>query len=273
MEMPTAGPGRSRIPLPKEHGAWFMLGQCLLIGALVAGSFNMAVPLVAGSAYFFFIGLEGLKRARLRKNASETSLWRAFPRSSKLFLLASAALGAAAVLGWDRWVLVFWGFLSLLCVGAYAMLLLHRKERNTCAEWLGILGIALSAGVAWSASKGSLEEQAFYVWGICFLYFAGSVPYVRLRVKQMKHQTAPLSSRVTWARDALVYGVAALAVVAVGAGANLYGWVMVVPFLLVLVKLLWVVARDRPPRSLARVGYAEVFYSLLFTFISVAAFW
>ena len=250
-----------------------MLGQCLLIGAWVAGSFNMAVPLVALAAYLFFIGLEGLKRARLRKNANETSMWNAFPGSSKLILLASAALGAAVVLGWERWVLVFWGLLSFLCVGAYAMLLLYRKERSTGAEWLGILGITLSAGMAWSASKGRLEPQAFYVWGICFLYFAGSVPYVRLRVKQMKHRTAPLSSRVTWARDALLYGVGALGVVVVGAGADIYGWVMVVPFLLVVAKLLWVVARDKPPRSLTRVGYAEVFYSLLFTCISVAAFW
>jgi hypothetical protein len=250
-----------------------MLGQCLLIGALVAGSFNMAVPLVVVSGYLFFIGLEGLKRARLRKSSNETSLWKAFPASSKLMLLASAALGVMAVLGWDRWVLVFWGLLSLPLVGAYAMLLFYRKERGNAAKSLGILGITLSAGVAWSASTGTLEAPAFYVWGICFLYFAGSVPYVRLRVKQMKQHAAPLSSRVMWARDALLYGVAALGVVAVGAGANIYGWVMVVPFVLVLAKLLWVVAGDRPPRSLARVGYAEVFYSLLFTFISVAAFW
>jgi hypothetical protein len=250
-----------------------MLGQCLLIGAWVAGSFSIAVPLVALSAYLSFIGLEGLKRARLRMRTGDTSWWKAFPGSSKLVLLASAVLAATAVLGWDRWVLVFWALPSLLCLGAYAMLLLDRKERSTAAEWLGILGITLSAGVAWSASRGVLEPEAFYVWGICFLYFAGSVPYVRLRVKQMKHHTAPFSSRVTWARDALLYGIAALGVVAVGAGADLYQWVMVVPFLLVLLKLLWVVARDKPPRSLARVGYAEVFYSFLFTLVSVVAFW
>jgi hypothetical protein len=250
-----------------------MLGQCLLIGAWVARSFNMAVPLVVVSTYFFFIGLEGLKRARLRMNASETPLWKVFPRSSKLFLLASAALGATAVLGWDRWVLVFWGLLSLACVGAYAMLFLRRQERSAGAEWLGILGIALSAGVAWSAGTGRVEPEAFYVWGICFLYFAASVPYVRLRVKQMKHRTASLSSRVGWAKDALLYGVASLGLIAAGAGAKIFAWVMVIPFFLTLAKLIWVVARDRPPRSLAQVGYAEVFYSSVFTLLAVVAFW
>ena len=187
-----------------------MLGQCLLIGAMIAGSVGIPVLLVALSSYLFFIGLEGLKRVRLRQQADETSFSQAFPRPSKFFLLASASLGAVAVLAWSLWVLLFWGLLSLLFVGLYATLLFRRRERSTAAEWLGILGITLSAGVAWSAGTGRLEPEAFYVWGLCFLYFAGSVPYVRLRVKQMKSGTAPLLSRVTWARDALLYGVAAL---------------------------------------------------------------
>ena len=250
-----------------------MLGQCLLIGAAIAGSVRVPVLLVALSSYLFFIGLEGLKRARLRRQAGETSFSRAFPRPSKFFLLASASLGAVAVLGWSLWVLLFWGLLSLAFVGLYAMLLFRREERSAGAEWLGILGITLSAGVAWSAGTGRLEPEAFYVWGLCFLYFAGSVPYVRLRVKQMKSGTAPLLSQLTWSRDALLYAVAALAVVAVGATAGVYSWLMVVPFVLVLGKLLWVIVRGKAPRSLAQVGYGEVFYSTVFTVIAIVAFW
>ena len=113
-----------------------------------------------------------------RSGRVETSFSQAFPRPSKFFLLASASLGAVAVLAWSLWVLLFWGLLSLLFVGFYATLLFRRRERSTAAEWLGILGITLSAGVAWSAGTGRLEPEAFF--------------------------------RVTWARDALLYGVAAL---------------------------------------------------------------
>ena len=245
----------------------------MLIGALVARSFNVAVPLVVASTYCFFIGLEGLKRARLRAHADGGSLWQVFPVTSKLFLLTAAFCGAAAVWIGDRWVLVFWALLSLLCVTAYTALLVERRERSTVAEWIGILGITLSAGVAWSAGTGRFEVEAFYLWGICFLYFAGSVPYVRLRVKQMKEGTAPLRTRVHRARDALLYGVVALGLVVLGAWADSYAWVMLLPFTLTLGKLAWVVVRDRPPRSLAAVGYGEIFYASVFTLVAIVAFW
>ena len=250
-----------------------MLGQCLLIGAVVAGSFRVAVALVALSSYLFFIGLEGLKRARLRRQAGEMSFAQAFPRPSKLLLLASAGVGAAAVLGWGLWVLLFWGALSLAFVSVYAVLLLRRRERSVGAEWLGILGITLTAGVAWSAGTGRLGAEAFYVWAVCFLYFGASVPYVKLRVRQMKSGPAPLSSRIGWARNALLYGVVAVAIVAAGVRLGAYSWLMCIPFLLVLVKLVWVTVRGHAPLSLAQVGYTEVFYSTVFTVIAVAAFW
>jgi len=250
-----------------------MLGQCLLVGGVAAGGSLVAVLFVAVSSYLFFIGLEGLKRARLRQRANDVPFYLAFPRASSWFLLASAGLGLVVVVGWGRWVLFFWAALSLVCVGAYAALLFRRQERSAGAEWLGILGITLSAGVAWSAGTGRLDPVAFYVWALCFLYFAGSVPYVRLRVKQMKSGRGTFTARLSWARNALAYGTAALGLAAIGAWVGTYPWLMVVPFVLMLGKLLWVVLGGEVPRSLTRVGFAEVFYSTVFTVIAVVAFW
>ena len=88
----------------------------------------------------------------------------------------------------------------------------------------------------------------------------------------MKSGMAPLLHRMTWARNALLYGVAALAVVTVGATTSVYSWLMLVPFVFGLGTLHWVIARGKAPRSLAQVGYAEVFYSTVFTVVAIVAF-
>jgi hypothetical protein len=263
---------RANIALPREHGAWFMLGQCLVIGAATSRSFVVPVLLVILSSYSLFVGLEGLKQLRRRLQAGEArSLWD-LPRSSKIFIVASGSLGLAAVFGWGLRVLLFWGLLSLLLVSLYTVLLFRRKERSISAEGLGILGITLSAAAAWSAGTGRLGQEAFLLWGVCFVYFAGSVPYVKLRVKQMKSGPASLSSRLALARNAWIYSLLALAVVSVGVVAGEYSWLMTVPFLLLVAKIVWVTGRGKAPPSLAHVGYAEVFYSTAFTVFAILAF-
>jgi len=242
-----------------------MLGQCLVIGAAASGSFRLPVLLVFLAAYSAFIGLEGFKRLRRRFQTGEaTSLWD-LPHASRWFLLGAAVGGLLAVFGFRLHVLLFWGLLSLLLVALHTVMLFRRQERSVSAEWLGILGITLAAGVAWSAGTGRMGREAFVLWGICFLYFAGSVPYVKLRVQQMRK-----TSVSAW--SALLYAIVALALVAAGVYVGAYRWLMAIPFALLLAKIVWVTARGKAPRTLARVGYAEVAYSTLFMVIAIVAF-
>ncbi len=239
-----------------------MLGQCLVVGAAASGTFRLPVVLVILSAYSAFIGLEGFKRLRRRLQTGEAaSLWD-LPRASRWFLVGAAGAGLLAVFGFRLHVLLFWGLLSLLLVALHTVLLFRRQERSVSAEWLGILGITLSAGVAWSAGSGRMGREAFLLWGVCFLYFAGSVPYIKLRVRQMRKTSVSAGS-------ALLYSIVALACVAAGAYVGAYRWLMTIPFALLLAKILWVTARGKAPRTLAQVGYAEVFYSTVFTVMAI----
>jgi hypothetical protein len=179
--------------------------------------------------------------------------------------LAAAGFGLLAVFGFRLHVLLFWGLLSLLLVALHTVLLFRRQERSVSAEWLGILGITLAAGVTWTAGTGRIGREAFVVWGVCFLYFAGSVPYVKLRVQQMRKTSVS-------ARSALLYSIVALALVAVGAYVGAYRWLMAIPFALLLAKIVWVTVRGKAPRTLAQVGYAEVVYSTVFMVLAVVAF-
>jgi hypothetical protein len=250
-----------------------MLGHCLLIGSVIAGSLSVPVLLVIAASFLVFVGMQGVKQlARRYRRQGTVSLWD-LPLSSRLFLAAAACLGAIAVLGWRLQELLFWGALSLVLTSLYAWVLLQRKERSVLGEWLGILGITCSAGVAWTAGTGRLGTEAFLLWGMCFLFFGGSVPYVKLRVKQMKAPGGSWWSRIAMAKETLIYAGVALIVVSAGAWNGLWPALAVVPFLLLMGKVVWAIGQGKGPHRIAHVGYAEVVFSTVFAVLMVAAFW
>jgi hypothetical protein len=262
------------LPVPKEHGAWFMLGHCLLIGAFVAGSFSVPVLLIILACVLTFMAMQGLKQLARAIRRREHGVPVRLPRATAWFLAGAVLTGAAVVLGWNLGALVIWGILSIVITAAYAWVLLRRKERSVLGEWLGISGLTLSAGAVWTAGTSRFGVEGLILWGLAFLYFGGTVPYVRLRVKQMKAEMSlSLKKRIGQARNALVYSVITLAAVTLAAITDIVPFLAVLPFVVSLLKVLWTGARGEGPRKIAHVGYGEAVFSTLFAVLTIAAFW
>jgi hypothetical protein len=264
---------KSGAPVPKEHGAWFMLGHCLLIGALVSGSFGIPVLLVIAASVLVFIAMQGLKQLTRALRQREHQIPMRVPWASLGFLLAAAVAGLAAVVGWDLKVLLLWGVASLVLTAVYAWVLFQRRERSLLGEWLGIFGLTMSAGTVWTAGNGGWGREALWLWALAFLYFGGSVPYVKFRVKQMKAETTSLRSHLSYAKIALLYTFVTLAAVVFAGVNDLVPALVVVPFALSLAKVVWVTLRGQGPKRVAHVGYSEVVFSTLFAVVTIAAFW
>ncbi|MFQ5790083.1 MAG: YwiC-like family protein [Acidobacteriota bacterium] len=259
--------------VPREHGAWFMLGHCLVLGALVSGHLRMPVLLVSAASLLWFMATRGLKQLARRLRSGESLRGFRLPRPAAGFLLGSAMVGGGAVIGWGLEVLLFWAALGAGLTIVYGWVLLRRRERSLTGEWVGVVGLTLSTGPVWSAGTGRLGEEAFLLWGLAVLYFGGSVPYVRLRVRQMKSPGASFRHRLRVGRGALLYSSAALAAVVGGARGDIIPGLAVLPFVLLLAKVVWSVSRGRGPAGLVHVGYGEVVYSTVFTAITIMAFW
>ncbi len=258
-------------PVPKEHGAWFMLGHCVLIGALVAGTFRLPVLLVSLSSFLVFIAMQGLKQLARAFRRREHEIPIRLPWTSFGLLVGAAVSGWIAIVGWDLTVLFYWGAVGAVLTGIYVTLVFRRKERSLRGEWLGILGLTSAAGVVWSAGTGYWGGIGFLLWALAFLYFGGSVPYVRLRVRQMKEGVLPWTSRE--ASQALLYSSFVLLIVGWGALLQRVPSLAVVPFVLSLVKTIWALADKKVPRKIAHIGYSEAVMSTAFAVLMVAAFW
>ncbi len=264
---------KSGAPVPKEHGAWFMLGHCLLIGALVSGSFGIPVLLVITASVLVFVAMQGLKQLTRAFRQREHQIPMRVPWVSMGFLLAAGVTGLAAVVGWDLKVLLVWGAASLVLTAAYAWVLFQRRERSLSGEWLGIFGLTMSAGTVWTAGNGGWGREALWLWALAFFYFGGSVPYVKLRVKQMKTDSHSFQSHLRIARTALLYSFVTLAIVVFAEFKGLVPLLAVVPFVLSLAKVVWVTLRRQGPKRVAHVGYSEVVFSTLFAVLTITAFW
>lgn len=262
---------RKSAPVPKEHGAWFMLGHCVLIGAIVAGTFNMPVVLVSLSSFLVFIAMQGLKQLARAFRRREHQIPIRWPWVSLGFLIGAAVLGLWAIVGWDRVVLLYWGVIGAVLTGIYVGVLFQRKERSLLGEWLGILGLTSAAGVVWSAGTGQWGGIGYLLWALSFLYFSGTVPYVRLRVRQMKEGILPWMCGE--ARSAFLYSLVGLLAVASGIWLQRVPFLAIVPFGLSLLKIIWALARKKVPQKIAHIGYSEAVMSTIFAVLTVGAFW
>jgi hypothetical protein len=269
----AAAPKRKAAPVPREHGAWFMLGHCLLIGALVGGSFTLPVLLIIVASVLSFMAMQGLKQlARAFRNRQHGVAVR-LPKASAGFLAGAVAAGAAAVFGWNLYALLIWGIVSFVITAVYAWVLFRRKERSVLGEWLGITGLTLSAGAVWTAGTGRWGTEALILWALALLYFGGTVPYVKFRVKQMKKETHRLGSRMVQSRNATLYCLVALGLVALAALLDFIPFLAAVPFVLSLAKVLWTAVRGKGPQKIAHVGYGEAVFSTVFAIFTIVAFW
>lgn len=248
-----------------------MLGHCLVIGAVVAGAFRLPVLLVALSAVLIFMATQGLKQLARSYRLRERDIPVRIPWLSLGFLLLAAVLGSVALFGWRLYALFYWGAVALPLTVVYVGLLFQRRERSVLGEWLGIFGLTLSAGAVWSAGTGEWGRGGLILWLLAFLYFGGSVPYVRLRVKQMKEAAALSRSRQS--RDAFIYASLTLFIVALAAAIHLIPALAVVPFALSLAKVAWAAIGVAIPRKIAHIGYSEAVLSTVFAVFTITAFW
>jgi hypothetical protein len=175
----TARPAhrRRRAPgwVPNQHGAWAMLASPLILGALAAGLAWIHLVLAAfwvGGYFAFFAASVWLKSGRKARYA----------RPAEVYAVLAGALGlltaalAPALLRWAPLFLVPFG------VGLWAAA--QRRERDLLAGVTTVVGSALMTVVAYDAGGGTDLHRAWWLAAGQFLYFAGTVFYVKSMIRQ-----------------------------------------------------------------------------------------
>lgn len=167
----------SRAPgwVPNQHGAWAMLASPLAVGVLAGGPAWVHLPLTA----FWFVGYFAF---------FATTLWlkaRRRPRywpPVRAYTIAALLLGLVTLAMQPR--LVVWAPLFALPLGVGMWAAAARRERELLSGLATVVGSGLMTVVAYAAGPGADLSLAWLLALVQFLYFGGTVFYVKSAIRE-----------------------------------------------------------------------------------------
>jgi hypothetical protein len=188
---------------------------------------------------------------------------------------AMAFGGGMALLLWTQiWALILIGLVGSGLLGIHLWLAARRMEMSVAGQWVAIAGAALAAPGAYLLFARTLDVTATMLYVLNFLFFGGTVYYIKFKVREQLRVTTPSSdwgTRLFVARAPILYSLVALFIVAIFV---LLEWASVSALLAILVPLPKVLigALMRPTRlSLPRLGIVEIGHAIVFALVMLWA--
>ncbi|MBS1788431.1 MAG: YwiC-like family protein [Acidobacteria bacterium] len=259
---------RSKLKLPKEHGAWAMVYVPFVLGVAVAGTVNLAVLLLLLATSALFISRESLlvwwrarKRGRQTQSATDSQ------RLLLIYLTVAALTGLPLMLVYKFYGLLLFGLL------AAAMLVLNGwkatdfEDRTVQSELLAIAGMTMTAPAAYYVASGQWGPKTFWLWALSAAYFASSVFYVKLRVTGLHAKHPDDKQRARW-QCVTYHGflLVSLLALAITQSLSLFSLIAFAP---VLARTAWSLGKPSNQLNLKQIGIAEIIYSLIFLVFTV----
>ena len=251
------------IALPSEHGGWGFLLEPVLLGLLVAASWNSALLSLAMLGLF-------LIHQPLKIAAKDFRKGRRTPRAM-LALRFLAGYGLLFVLSFAAVLLrADARFLIPLAVGAILLTIqfyfdLQNRSRHLAPELSGAIALGAIA-TSITILKKWPDDQAFALWGIVIARVVPSILYVRARLRLEHGQSI--------ARPP-VWGMHILALVAVGALAALdvSPYLALLPMAILLGRALWGLSDYRRPARAVMIGVGEIIFGLVTVILVAVGYW
>lgn len=267
-------PGVGRPIVPKEHGAWAVLYGSFLAGVGVAGRFTLPVALcLVGitAAAFANASLAILARS----NAGEVPMERC--RHALTWFLLYGVVAAAALVPlltvFRMTFLLPFGMTAAFFLLLRAYLIRERDDRTLIGELVGAAGLTMVGAVGHAVSAGEVRPISAVLWLLLWLFFAGGIFYVRMRVHGMVAQrkaTPGASNPAFW--SCTIYHALLLVAMPALAAARIVPW----PVLLAFAPAVWRAAvglrQENTRLDLRRLGWSEVAVATSFVILLIAAF-
>lgn len=260
--------------VPREHGAWGMLLVPLATGAavgLLTGGRVFYLPLlIVATVVIFWLRTpveSWLGTSPLRAQSAEER-----NAVAKVILLLTAVAGMAlAGLFWggQNTELLLLGVIAGMAFAAQAVLK-KRRETRMLAQFVGALGLTLTAPAAFCVVVGRISELALLIWLCNWLFALNQIQFVQLRIHSTR--VGGLIHKVVNGRGFLVIqsGVAVMLLLAWRAGI-LPGLVLLAFAPALLRSIAWLFAPQRP-LMVRRLGWTELAHDVTFGILLVAGF-
>jgi hypothetical protein len=264
-----------RLLVPREHGTWGLLLFPLISGAIVGYVANPNASLKAAlwfllttlSAFLIYQPLESLLGFSLIKTRSQRQ-----QRVAIISVIAFAVIATAGVLELfhlRRGLVLGFGLAALGCFGVRLLLGSSRRMRVP-RQLIGALGLSSTAAGAYYAATGRIDWTSILLWLASWLFAAGQIEYVHLRIS-----TAHVRPRRQKLRSSMAVCFLHLLMIGASITAAFAGFaplLLALAFVPSVVRLsIWLV-RPWRPLGIHILGVSELLQGLLFNILLIGAF-
>jgi len=268
-------PQTRKLLVPREHGSWGLWLLPLITGAIVGwaanpGQSNWAIFWFCAASAAAFLAYQpaeallGISPVKTR-NAEEKQI-----AATWVILTGFVAVISAVelVLSGRSRVLLF-AALAAACFGLRMLFAKVRALRAT-RQVVGAFALSSAAAASYYVISGRIDLTALALWGANWVFAAGQIEYVQLRMHSAGARSRRDKMRAGW-KVYLFH--AALVSLSVGAAATGHApFLFALLFIPAMVRLL-VWAMSRPGKiDFYLLGFSELFQSVLFSSLLVAAF-
>ncbi|MEC0369466.1 YwiC-like family protein [Paenibacillus chibensis] len=236
---------KTSIVIPREHGGWAMVSMPFIIAMMATQPVLLHLPLFLA---WFFLYLASYPLLQSLKKTAKRSMWLTWGAGYAF----AAVLFLIPVLLKEPWLFWFAPVLMLLLM-VNIWHVRHKSERALLNDMCAILLFCSGGAAAFMLGGGTWGRELFEVLLFNFLYFMGTVFFVKSVFRERKNKR--------WTAYAVVYHTLALAVPLF----TLHPW-MCMPFLYPLIKT--VIYAGKPMKPM-KVGVMEIIGSVQFLILSL----
>jgi YwiC-like protein len=264
-----------KLLVPREHGSWGMWLLPLITGAVTGVAQSRHFPGWA-LLWFFVAALMAFLAYQPLEVLLGGSLFKARTSAEKqivtTWILLMTMLGGMAafdlvVLGRGR--VLWFAALGAACFAVRILLGLKRNFRVT-RQILGALSLSSAAPAAYYVACGFLDRRGLLLWAANWLFAAGQIEYVQLRVRTLAVQTP--REKFSAGLNLFAYHFALVIFAFVATARHLAGPLFAIAFIPAMLRILaWIMSK--PARIDFHVlGFSELFHSLAFSGLLLWAF-
>lgn len=253
-----------------------MLFVPLVIGAMVGSRSTenvgalLALAALALSLFWLRTPVEALLGTSLFKTRNTEERRYVWSVTAGIAALAAMCLIAVFWNGKNQ-VLFLIGAVAAAAFAAQALVKRLGRKGRMPAQMIGAIGLTSTAAAAYCVANGGWSRTAWLLWIINFLFAAGQVHYVQVRIRSARARNRAELLRIG---DVFLVGEAVLlAAMAAGWYFGFVPGLAVLAFAPILVRGVLLIARKPAALNVHRLGWTELANAAAFGILLCLAFW
>jgi len=260
---------------PREHGAWGLLlvplGTGGIVGLLEGNHVLAFLTLIVAALALFWLRTPAENWLGAGMMRVRTDQERRTAAGATLILSMVAILGLLALFWNGRNPDLF--ILGAIAVIAFvAQAILHKLSRKTrmLSQFVGTLGLTITAPAAYYVVTGELNRTAWTLWMANYLFAVNQIHFVQLRIHSAR--LSRWSQKVEHGHHFLFGEVLLVAALTLAWRFHFLPWLSALAFLPLLLRgALWFFEGEKP-LLVRRLGWTELAYAIVFGVCLAAGF-